>query len=428
MKTIPQFLIAAPTSGSGKTMVSVALIDSFTRHGYKMQAFKCGPDYIDTKFHEKVSKNPSYNLDSFFSSENELRNFYQKHAQDAHVCIVEGMMGLFDGYDRSKGSAAEIASILNLPVVLVVDAKGSGYSFAPLIKGFKEFSPDITIAGVIFNRVDSSKHRRILRQVCDELKISCLGFVSRIREAENKSRYLGLDFSQMKMAEATDRIVEHIHVKRIMKRTYRPISHRSVSKVSSVNSSDTPKVLVAKNKESFSFIYQEHLDKWPNVVFFDPEEDTEIPQDIDLLYLPGGYPERHLEVLSQCGKTMESIRRYAENGGKILAECGGMMYLCNSIINDEKEYPMCGVLPYNITARRLDRRLSLGYRTFTLNGINFKGHEFHYTRFEKPQPESITEVFDASGNKIDSPIIRIGNTIASYTHLYWGNKDIFKIF
>ena len=177
---------------------------------------------------------------------------------------------------------------------------------------------------------------------------------------------------------------------------------------------DKHKILVARNEESFSFIYQEHLDGWKNIEFFNPEQDADIPQDIDLLYLPGGYPEKHLQTLSKCRKTMESIRRFAEGGGKILAECGGMMYLCKSIIADDGEYPMCGVLPYSVTARTEDRKLSLGYRSPNINGLEIKGHEFHYTKFTDPQPES--------------SVIRIKNTIASYTHLYWGDKDIFGIF
>lgn len=410
-RKIPQFMIAAPASGSGKTTVSIGLMQCLAQKGLKVQPFKCGPDYIDTKFHQKVCNAPSYNLDSFFASPDHIRNLYAEHSQNADICIVEGMMGLFDGYSRSRGSAAEIASILNLPVVLVVDAKSTAYSLAPLLKGFKDFSKEVNIIGVIFNKVGSPKHRKMLEEVCQDINLEPLGFIPKAKEAENKSRYLGLDFSAMQMAESAAKLIEgNVDIDRLIALTERPVQEFANTKI--IN--DNKRVLVARNEESFSFIYQEHLDGWKNIEFFNPEQDEEIPQDIDLLYLPGGYPEKHLDPLSKCRKTMESIRKYAESGGKILAECGGMMYLCRSILTDEGEFPMCGVLPYSITARTEDRKLCLGYRTLTSNGVEIKGHEFHYTKFTDPQPES--------------NVIRIKNTIASYTHLYWGDKDIFGIF
>lgn len=410
-RKIPQFLIAAPSSGSGKTTVSIGLMQCLAQRGLKVQPFKCGPDYIDTKFHQKVCNVPSYNLDTFFASPEHIRNIFAEHAQNADVCIVEGMMGLFDGYNRSKGSASEIAYILNLPVILVVDAKSTAYSLAPLLKGFKDYSNNVNIIGVVFNKVGSPRHRKMLEEVCQDINLEALGFIPKAKEAENKSRYLGLDFSAMQMAESASKLVEgNVDIERLLSLTEKPTPEYC----NPLKVKDTHKVLVARNEESFSFIYQEHLDGWKNVDFFNPEEDQEIPQDIDLLYLPGGYPEKHLETLSKCRKTMESIRRYAEGGGKILAECGGMMYLCRSILSDEGEFPMCGVLPYSITARTEDRKLCLGYRTSIFNGIEVRGHEFHYTKFTDPQPESSS--------------IRIKNTIASYTHLYWGDKDIFGIF
>ena len=410
-RKIPQFMIAAPASGSGKTTVSIGLMQCLAQRGLKVQPFKCGPDYIDTKFHQKVCNAPSYNLDSFFAAPDHIRNLYAEHSQNADICIVEGMMGLFDGYSRSRGSAAEIASILNLPVVLVVDAKSTAYSLAPLLKGFRDFSREVNIIGVIFNKVGSPKHRKMLEEVCQDINLEALGFIPKAKEAENKSRYLGLDFSAMQMAESAAKLIEgNVDIDRLIALTERPVPEFSNTQTIK----DKHKILVARNEESFSFIYQEHLDLWNNVEFFNPEEGKEIPQDTDLLYLPGGYPEKHLETLSKCRKTMESIRRFAEEGGKILAECGGMMYLCKSIIADNGEYPMCGVLPYSVTARTVDRKLCLGYRSLNINGLEIKGHEFHYTRFTDPQPES--------------SVIRIKNTIASYTHLYWGDKDIFDIF
>lgn len=182
-------------------------------------------------------------------------------------------------------------------------------------------------------------------------------------------------------------------------------------------------ILIARNAESFSFIYQETLDRLSalgRVIFFDPEDNISpfslLPSPF--LYLPGGYPEKHLEALVKAEETRQAIREFAERGGRIVAECGGMMYLCQSIVTDDGEYPMCGVLPYKISARAEDRKLSLGYRRFTMDGKEFRGHEFHYTQFLGEKPGSAIQVFNAKGEPVATPIIRYKNVVASYTHIY----------
>ena len=191
----PSFMIAAPTSGSGKTTIARGLMSLFTQKGYQVQPFKCGPDYIDTKFHEAVCGRPSINLDTFMATPAHVRELYARYGADADICIVEGMMGLFDGYDRDRGSSAEIASVLGIPVVLVVDAKSAAYSMAPLLQGFINFRKDVRICGVIFNKVGSERHFQMLQQVCDDLHISCYGYLPKHTSLEQGSRYLGLDFS-----------------------------------------------------------------------------------------------------------------------------------------------------------------------------------------------------------------------------------------
>ena len=190
----------------------------------------------------------------------------------------------------------------------------------------------------------------------------------------------------------------------------------------------TLRTLIARNDESFSFLYQETIDALGEVTFFDPETEVPVLDDIDLLYLPGGYPEKHLEALVRNEVCRKAIKDFAERGGRILAECGGMMYLCESIVTDERlrvgasagmgEYPMCGVLPYKISARKADRKLSLGYRRFMLDGKEYRGHEFHYTQFLGDIPKSVTQVYNAKGEPVDTPVFRYKNVLASYTHLY----------
>ena len=191
-----KFLIAAPTSGSGKTTVARGLMARLTQEGYRVQPFKCGPDYIDTKFHTAVCGRPSVNLDTFMATPEHVRELFVRYGQDADVCVVEGMMGLFDGYDRDKGSTAEIARVLDVPVILVVDAKSAAYSMAPLLSGFIHFNKDVRIVGVIFNKVGSERHYQMLQQVCDDLHIECLGYLPKQTSLEQGSRYLGLDFSK----------------------------------------------------------------------------------------------------------------------------------------------------------------------------------------------------------------------------------------
>lgn len=213
----PSFLIAAPTSGSGKTTVARGLMALFTRKGKVVQPFKCGPDYIDTKFHAAVCGRPSINLDTFMASKEHVRELFDRYGADADVRIVEGMMGLFDGYDRDKGSSAEIASILGLPVVLVVDAKSAAYSMAALLSGFLHFRKDVRIVGVIFNKVGSERHREMLRQVCEDLSITCYGFLPKHAELEQGSRYLGLDFSEdMKDAPLVKLLEENLQWKKLL--------------------------------------------------------------------------------------------------------------------------------------------------------------------------------------------------------------------
>lgn len=387
--------------------------------GLKVQPFKCGPDYIDTKFHTAVCDRPSINLDTFMASTEHVRELFTQYGADADICIVEGMMGLFDGYDRDKGSAAEIASIMDLPVVLVVDAKSAAYSTAALLSGFLHFRKDVHIAGVIFNKVGSDKHLAMLQQVCEDLQITCFGYLPKEAALEQGSRYLGLDFSeQPETQRLIDLLEAHVDWQSLRMLSVRPMQTLSPNSANSQSDKYVQNVLIARNAESFSFLYQEAIDRFSSVRFFDPE--TEVPsfEHIDLLYLPGGYPEKHLEALVQNEACRQAIKAYAERGGRIVAECGGMMYLCERIVTDEGAYPMCGVLPYQISARKADRKLSLGYRRFELDSQEYRGHEFHYTQFLGEVPPSVTQVYNAKGEPVSTPVFKYKNVLASYTHLY----------
>lgn len=480
MRSIPQFLIAAPTSGSGKTTVSRGLMALFVKKGLKVQPFKCGPDYIDTKYHEAVCGRPSINLDTFMASQEHVGSLYARYSADADVAVVEGMMGMYDGYDRDRGSSAEVARLLGIPVVLVVDAKSAAYSMAPLLSGFINFRPDIRIAGVIFNRVGSLRHYQMLQEVCEDLNVICLGYLPKRKELEQESRHLGLDFSRSKETEGLDMLAglleEHVDWELLLSTTGRLLPAAAVEEKPVLSEPGKLHISVARNEESFSFLYAEHLDilhRMGTVTFFNPEQDRAIPQETDLLYLPGGYPENRLEELAGARLARESIRNYIESGGRTLAECGGMIYLSQSVISDGDTdggsidtdgrsagnggrssgsdgrsagscvgsigNEMVGVLPFSITNERKRRKLTLGYRQFDYNGWRLKGHEFHYTQFAVPEaggkeggvcslPPSIAQVYNAKGGKVTTPVFRHKNLIASYTHLYWGEVDVMALF
>ena len=459
MRSIPQFLIAAPTSGSGKTTVSRGLMALFMKKGLKVQPFKCGPDYIDTKYHEAVCGRPSVNLDTFMASQEHVSSLYARYSADADVAVVEGMMGMYDGYDRDRGSSAEVARLLGIPVVLVADAKSAAYSMAPLLSGFINFRPDIRIAGVIFNRVGSPRPYRMLQEGCEDLNVTCLGYLPKQKELEQESRHLGLDFSRSKETEGLDMLAglleEHVDWELLLSTTGLPLPAAAVKEKPVLSEPGKLHVSVARNEESFSFLYAEHLDilrRMGTVTFFNPEHDRPIPQETDLLYLPGGYPENRLEELAGARLARESIRSYIEAGGRTLAECGGMIYLSQSVLSDGDTdggsagscvgnigNEMVGVLPFSITNERKRRKLTLGYRRFDYNGWRLKGHEFHYTQFAVPEtdgkeggacslPLSIAQVYNAKGGKVTTPVFRYKNLIASYTHLYWGEVDVMALF
>ena len=431
MEPKASFMIAAPTSGSGKTTIARGLMALLTTKGLKVQPFKCGPDYIDTKFHTSVCGRPSVNLDTFMASPEHIRELFARYGEDADICIVEGMMGFFDGYDRERGSSYEIARELGIPVVLVVDAKSAAYSMAALISGFLNFRKDVRIAGIIFNKVGSARHFEMLQQVCSDLGVTCFGYLPKSASLEQGSRYLGLDFSKEAENEGLiSALEEHVDWEALSKLGVSPDESRTfIGELGfaacyrrDARKSEFPRrkvrALIARNAESFSFLYQEVIDSFASVNYFDPEKDVPSFEGIDLLYLPGGYPEKHLDALVKNEACRKAIKAFAEQGGRIQAECGGMMYLCEKIVTDEGEYPMCGVLPYSITARKEDRKLSLGYRRFTLDGQEYRGHEFHYTQFLGETPKSEVQVYNAKGEPVPTPVFRYKNVLASYTHLY----------
>lgn len=421
----PQFLIAAPSSNSGKTTITLGLLRLLHNRGLHVQPFKCGPDYIDTKHHSLAAHATSVNLDTFMMSPEHLAYVYGKYSEPADVVITEGVMGLFDGADRMKGSSAEIAMLLDMPVILVVNAKAMAYSVAPLIYGFMHFHAGVKIAGVIFNFVNTASHYQFLKDACEDLGVTPLGYVPASDAVKIPSRHLGLAISAEHdydaiIEAAAMHIAKTVDVDRILE-----ISRRPAALFTPAGPVEKGRLRIAvASDEAFSFTYVENLEalrRLGEVTFFSPVHDAEMPA-ADLLYLAGGYPELHLEQLSTNVTMRASVRKYCEQGGRVIAECGGMMYLGETLGDrDGLPYPMVGFLGIKTTMK--DGRLTLGYREVEIEGRRFKGHEFHYsTGRETGELERIGKVYNARGKEVDMPVYRKAGVVASYLHVYWGEK------
>jgi cobyrinic acid a,c-diamide synthase len=388
-----------------------------------VQPFKCGPDYIDTKHHTAAALSQSINLDTFMMSADHVKSLFNKY--DADISIVEGVMGLFDGADRMKGSSAEIAILLRLPVILVINAKAMAYSVAPLLYGFKHFNPAVNIAGVIFNFVNTASHYQFLKEACEDIGVEPLGYVPVNENIKIPSRHLGLNISD---EYDYDSIAEHIsktiNVDRLLEITATTTGTASFPYNPNTPQPGTLKIAIAKD-EAFNFTYYENIEvlkQLGEVTFFSPIHDTTLPE-ADLLYLAGGYPELYLEALSGNTQMREKILNYCNDGGRVIAECGGMMYLGKSITDREgTSYPMAGFL--DITTSMEQAKLTLGYRTVTISNNILKGHEFHYSTYKEHSDLVKTgTVQNAKGINVNTPIYQQKNVTASYIHFYWGEHQ-----
>lgn len=451
-------LIGAAASGSGKTTFTLGLLRALKNRSLRIQPFKCGPDYIDTRHHRMAAGSPSVNLDPFMMSASHLEELYARYTAGADVAVTEGVMGLFDGYDGMRGSSAETASALQLPVVLVVNARSTAYSVAPLLYGFKHFHKGIKLVGAVFNFVASANHYDFLREACRDAGVEPLGYLPRQADVTIPSRHLGLsledDFCFEAFADRVARLVEtHVDIDRLLELTAAPagdllpsgmgayagaalkavfpsgVNSLEETTPSSTASSPRPprpsslRIAVARDA-AFQFMYEENLRMLSHLgtlSFFSPLEDATLPE-ADLVYLPGGYPELHLPALSANRPMRQAMYAYIEAGGRMIAECGGMMYLCREIADtDGTPYPMVGILDQSATMEPM--KLRLGYRILVYGDCRLQGHEFHYSRIRAsahPLP-SVATAYTAKGVPTDTPLYRYKNLLAGYTHLYWAD-------
>jgi cobyrinic acid a,c-diamide synthase len=429
----PQFLLAAPSSGSGKTTLTLGLLRALARRCLAVQPFKCGPDYLDTHHHSQAAGRPSLNLDLFMASPAHAQATYARYTHAADVTVVEGVMGLFDGADRMQGSSAAVAELLDLPIILVINAKAMAYSVAPLLFGFKNFYPGIRLVGAIFNFVNTASHYQFLQEACTDVGVEALGYLPSRPEFAIPSRHLGLSIAAEVQQEAVvealaDLLPQTVDLNRLLALTSQAApDFLPLAKAPLPAQAPRPRIAVARDA-AFTFTYLQNLQALAEVgevTYFSPLADAALPPDTELLYLPGGYPELFAEVLSQNTAMRASLTTHCAAGGAVYAECGGLMYLGQQIIDAlGQAFPMVGALACDTSMEAA--KLTLGYRTVEWNGLTLKGHEFHYSQLADhgltPEPARITS---AKGAGVPVQLYRQGKVLASYVHLYWGDNKEF---
>lgn len=388
-----QFLLAAPRSGSGKTTMTCALLMALKRRGCAPCAFKSGPDYIDPMFHRAVLGVESRSLDLFFSAPETVRTLYARGAAGHGAAVCEGAMGFYDGLGgvSDRASAWHLADTLGLPVLLVVEPKGQSLTLAAELKGLVNFRTPSHIAGILLNNCTARMHALLAPMLEEETGLPVLGFLPKLPEAVIGSRHLGLytaaevENLQQKLALLADAAEEHIDWPRLLALCEKEPPALPVQP-------ETPparvRIAVARD-EAFCFTYAETLeafrDAGAEVVFFSPLRDTALPENIGGLYLPGGYPELHARELSENTSLLREIKRKIESGLPTAAECGGFLYLGQSLTDAEgQSWPMVGVLPGE--AKDAGRLVRFGYAALSADsdsllfrgGESFPIHEFHH--------------------------------------------------
>lgn len=432
-----QFLLAAPRSGSGKTTMTCALLMALKRRGCAPCAFKSGPDYIDPMFHRAVLGVESRNLDLFFSAPETVRTLYAKGAAGHGAAVCEGAMGFYDGLGgvSDRASAWHLADTLGLPVLLVVEPKGQSLTLAAELKGLDSFRTPSHIAGILLNNCTARMHALLAPMLEEETGLPVLGFLPKLPEAVIGSRHLGLytaaevENLQQKLALLADAAEEHIDWPRLL-----ALCEKEPPALPARAETPPARVRIAvAQDEAFCFTYAETLeafrDAGAEVVFFSPLRDTALPENIGGLYLPGGYPELHARELSENTSLLREIKRKIESGLPTAAECGGFLYLGQSLTDAEgQSWPMVGVLPGE--AKDAGRLVRFGYAELSADsdsmlfraGESFPIHEFHHW------DSTANGAALAAKKPVGGAEWRCGSVnehfYAGFPHLYWAGTAL----
>jgi len=430
----PTLVIAAPASGSGKTVLTLALLRHFRNQGTAVGSFKVGPDYIDPTFHSAAGGRSCRNIDGWAMRPQTRSAALARAGADCELVIGEGVMGLFDGAPDGTGSTADLAAELGVPVILVVDVKGQAASAVAVIEGFARHRDDVGIAGVIFNRVGGGGHRQTLIEACAPTGIPLLGFVPRDERLVLPERHLGLvqatEHSDLgvRLDAAAEIIAEHVDTAHLQSLAGSPA--QSDTDPSRPLPPLGQRIAVADDA-AFAFFYRSVLEGWQaagaEILPFSPLADEAPAADCDAVYLPGGYPELHAEALANGENFLPGLRQAAAGGAFLFGECGGYMVLGQSLTDaDGTAHAMAGLLPLETSFAM--RKLHLGYRRVTTLGETpfgkpgsvLKGHEFHYTQIlgeDHAACAALFSVTDARGEKIGKAGLQAANVAGSFVHL-----------
>ncbi|WP_413164415.1 cobyrinate a,c-diamide synthase [Capilliphycus salinus ALCB114379] len=438
-------IVAADRSGSGKTTVTLSLLAYLQQKQFNIQSFKIGPDYIDPMFHQFVTQKPCRNLDPILTSEAYIKQCFTDHIQKADYALIEGVMGLFDGVSplidhTPTASTAHIAQILNLPLLFVIDCSRLSGSVAAIVNGFTTLNYNLKFAGLILNKVASDRHLELLQEALEPLNIPILGIIRRQDQIHLPERHLGLvptdELPQLNtLIEQLVKLAENsFNWEKLLPlfQTEKPVKIQPTLTIPCVQHS--VKIAIARD-QAFSFYYQDNLDilqqLGAELIFWSPLNDSQIPQNIQGFYFGGGFPEMFAKQLSENLSVIKAIRDQISVGIPTYAECGGLMYLCEEIIDFEnKSWQMVGVLP---TKAFMGKRLKLGYYQATTlqNSPLFPqettifGHQFHRSDLTTESPNPVYKMKRYRQNKDNQTITEgwsFANLHASYLHLHWGNN------
>ncbi len=445
---LKRVMIAAPKSGSGKTTITCALLQALKDKGQSIVSYKCGPDYIDPLFHQKVIGVPSKNLDTFFTGEEETKRLLLKNRTEDDFAVLEGVMGLYDGLGgiRQEGSSYHLAAVTKTPIILVVDAKGMGRSVIALIAGFLAYDTEKRIKGIILNRMSRSYYETIKPLIEKELHTSVIGYFPEYKEFHIESRHLGLmlphEIENVKgmLQSASEELQKTVSVEKIQQ-----IAGEAEELESSASNlygkivfgtEEKPVIAVARD-EAFCFYYEDNLlllqEYGAKITFFSPLKDEKLPEHCCGILIGGGYPELYGKELSSNKKLLSEIKTAIENGIPVVAECGGFMYL-HSMIQDKEEtlHNMVGAI--SAKCYYTGKLVRFGYieidekqSNFLPEGTKIKAHEFHYFDSEK-NGDACVAMKPVTG-KTYPCIITGENCWMGFPHLYYpSNPEFVKNF
>jgi cobyrinic acid a,c-diamide synthase len=440
--TMPRLVVAGTASGIGKTSVMVGLTRALRQRGLRVAVFKCGPDYLDPTYHVRASGNNCHNLDGWMMGRDAVIGTFARACADADIALIEGVMGLFDGASPTteEGSTAEIAKWLDASVMLVVDVSGMARTVAAIARGVTVFDPELRLAGIFCNRVGSRGHLDILRRALIDLPV--LGALPSEPALTFPERHLGLrtadeqavpDSILSELGRVTGEWCDLDAILTVARAA--PLVSCQLSPKADAASSSRCRIGVAFD-EAFHFYYEYNLHLLKSLgaelVYFSPISDPGLP-DVNGLYIGGGYPEIHAEALSANRSMREQISAFAADGGTIYAECGGLMYLCDSIKTlDGQHLPMAGVIPAHAVMH--ERLQALGYVEVDTQavsalgpaGLRFRGHQFRYSELQplKDRIDCAYRVVRRRDGQVMSEGYTVKNTLASYVHAHWASNPI----